>query len=141
MHRFRVSLAAAALAGAGLFGLSAAPAEASTVTVKLGITAGAYAPTGAACTLEVSPGANGMSVLGAAVAKGCIVSYQTTTYAGYGTFVRCVNEVCQVNEATTFWMMSENGVATSYGVDGFSAQDGDELTFTYTSWVAYLLGL
>ena len=124
-----LTLAAAAFAAA------APPAAASqTVRVTFGMSAGRYAPTGAACPLTVAAGANGLDVLDAAVAAHCIVSYSTVTYAGYGTFVTCINAVCG-NSGTgtlgTYWNMYENGGSTWYGVDGFSADEGDELAFAY----------
>jgi hypothetical protein len=117
---------------------TAAPAHAApTVTVSLAVSAGTYAPTGAACGLVVDAGADGVAVLDAAVAARCIVSYRTQTFPGFGTFVSCIDEVCgtALTGATgTYWNMSENGASTAYGVDGFSADAGDELGFAYRAY-------
>lgn len=127
----RIALAALVLAA------SSTPAHAAGVTVSLALSAGTYAPTGAACTVSVPAGADGIAVLDAAVAKACIVSYDTVTFSGFGTFVQCIDEVCG-NAGTgtvgTYWNMYENGVSTAYGVDGFSADNGDELGFSYRAF-------
>lgn len=113
---------------------AATPAQAANVTVTLSLSAARYAPTGAACTLSVPAGANGVTVLNAAVAKGCLVSYDTVTYPGFGTFVTCLDEVCgnaTAGSVGTYWNMYDNGVSTGYGVDGFTAANGDDLGFAY----------
>jgi hypothetical protein len=115
----------------------ATPAHAASVPVSLALSAGTHAPTGAACALSVPAGANGLAVLDAAVAQGCLVSYDTVTYPGFGTFVTCLDEVCG-NAGTgtvgTYWNMYENGASTWYGVDGFVADAGDELGFAYQAF-------
>jgi hypothetical protein len=113
------------------------PAHATTVTVSFGLSAGTYAPTGAACPLAVTSGANGIAVLNAAVAAHCLVSYDTVTYPGFGTFVTCLDSVCGealTGNAGTYWNMYENGVSTAYGVDGFTAANGKELVFAYQAY-------
>lgn len=127
--KLALPLAALALAAA------AVPAQADhTVTVTFALSAGRYAPTGAACPVVVDSGANGIAVLEAARARACIVSYATVTYPDFGTFVTCIDEVCgngTAGVAGTYWNMYENGVSTAYGVDGFTAGPGDELGFAY----------
>lgn len=121
--------------------LGAVPAHAAPVTVDFGLAAGAYAPTGAACQVSVPSGANGVVVLDAAVAKGCILSYDTTTFAGFGTFVRCVDEVCG-EEASgfflTYWKLYVNGRPATAGVDAFRATAGSSLVLSYTTWAGCL---
>lgn len=132
----KIRLLATALATFGAVAVSAVPAHASDVVVTFGVSAGTYAPTGAACPLTVPLGANGIAVLNAAVANGCITSYQAQSF-DFGTFVSCIDEVCGqtvAGTAGTYWNMYENGVSTFYGVDGFSADNGDELSFAYTAW-------
>jgi hypothetical protein len=123
------------LALAGLLALGATtPAQASDVTVRFALSAGTYAPTGAACELSVPEGASGLAVLDAAVARACIVSYATESYPEFGTFVTCIDFVCgQALTAThgTYWNMYDGGGSASYGVDGFVATDGAELGFAY----------
>ena len=126
-----------ALALAAVALTATAPAHADGVTVSLALSAGRYAPTGAACAVTVAAGDNGIAVLDAAKAKGCIVSYETVTYPGFGTFVTCIDAVCgsAVTGGTgTYWNMYENAVSTAYGVDGFVADAGDELGFAYKAY-------
>jgi imidazole glycerol phosphate synthase subunit HisF len=130
------TLAVALTAAASL--TAASPAHAApTVVVSLAISAGTYAPTGAACSLVVEAGADGVAVLDAAVAAHCIVSYQAQTFPGFGTFVSCIDEVCGsalTGTTGTYWNMYENGVSTAYGADGFGADAGDELGFAYRAY-------
>jgi hypothetical protein len=116
----------------------ATPAHAtSTVQVTFGVSAGAYAPTGAACPLTVIAGADGIAVLDAAQAAHCIVSYDTVSFGGFGTFVSCIDDVCGTaltGTVGTYWNMYENGASTAYGVDGFRAGAGDELMFAYQAY-------
>lgn len=122
-----------AAAAAIVVALVASPASAAQVTVRFGLSVGAYAPTGAACPVKVPAGANGVTVLKAAKAKHCILSYQLQSYPGLGRFVRCINGLCGIDRPIflTYWAMYENGGYTPYGVDGFRANAGDELVFTY----------
>ena len=126
-----LALAVTAVAFAGV------PAHAeSAVTVNLALSAGTYAPTGAACALSVSAGADGLAVLDAAVAAHCITSYETQSFP-FGTYVSCIDSVCAsvlTGNAGTYWEMTENGAATAFGVDGFSADSGDVLGFDYTGY-------
>jgi hypothetical protein len=109
------------------------PASAAQVTVRFGLSVGTYAPTGAVCPVKVPAGANGVVVLKAAKAKHCIVSYKLESYSGLGRFVRCINGLCGIDRPVflTYWAMYENGGYTPYGVDGFRANSGDELSFVY----------
>lgn len=120
----------------------AVPSYASSVAVTLKVTYGKpnlVSATGAECAVTVPAGSNGITVLQEAVAKGCISSYQTTTY-GNGNFVSCIDYVC--GAVATYWAMRENGTYTSYGVDGFTAEPGDVLWFAYEEFVTcYPLGI
>ena len=115
----------------------ATPAHAANVRIYLALSAGTYAPTGQVCALDVAQNADGIAVLDAAVAKHCIVSYATVSFGEFGTFVTCIDEVCG-NAGTgtigTYWNMYENGTSTGYGVDGFVADDNDELGFAYRAF-------
>ena len=113
--------------------LVASPASAAQVTVKFALSVGVYAPTGAACPVKVPAGSNGVAVLKAAKAKHCIVSYRLQRYPGLGRFVRCINGLCGIDRPVflTYWAMYENRGYTPYGVDGFKANQGDELAFVY----------
>ena len=132
-------IAGALAAAAALTFAFTIPSHASgTVNVQLALGAATTPVTGAACTLQVPAGANGLTVLDAAVAKKCIASYKASDF-GFGHFVECINEVCGAPAEAmyaTYWSMYENGAVTwDYGVDGFSAQEGDVLGFSYVSWL------
>jgi hypothetical protein len=138
--KFRL-LAAALVAATAT---TALPAHAAPVAVHFGTSAGTWAPTGLACTVFVEAGADGTTVLQAALAAHCIVSFHTQS-TSFGTYVDCIDLVCAapvtpvdgvpVTSATgTYWAMYENGAETGYGVDGFSADQGDDLTFAYTGY-------
>lgn len=133
--RIRLLTAALVAATATTVG-TAMPAHAAGVNVTFGLSAGTWAPTGAACSLFVEAGADGTAVLDAAVAAHCIVSYRATA-TSFGTYIECIDEVCAepaAPNAGSYWSMFENGAETGYGVDGFSAGEGDDLTFAYTGY-------
>ena len=138
----RLFLFAAALA-APLIPLAAAPARAATVTVDLQLSALTLNQAGAhtICPVQVAAGANGLAVLDAAKAAGCIVSY-TTAFGG--AFVDCINEVCSqylaasvagARTAGTYWAMYLNGGYTTFGVADYTASNGDALLFDYEHFV------
>ena len=133
----KVRLLSAALAAVALAGLPSAAHATGTVTVEFGLAAGTYAPTGVACPVTVAAGADGIAVLDAAQSAHCITSYQTVTFPGFGTFVTCIDDVCGealTGTTGTYWNMYENGASTAFGVDGFVADEGDELSFAYQAY-------
>ena len=133
----KARLLTAAFAAVAFCGVPSTAHAVDSVHVTFGLSAGTYAPTGAACSLTVPAGADGVTVLEAARAQLCIVSYRVTGFPGFGTFVECIDEVCgePVTSASgTYWNMYENGTSTSYGVDGFVADEGDDLTFAYQAY-------
>ncbi|MCA1834089.1 MAG: DUF4430 domain-containing protein [Actinomycetota bacterium] len=116
------------------------PAHASNVSLTLRVSPGdAASPVPIAqCPVSVPASADGIAVLDAATASHCISGYDTVTYAGYGTFVTCIDGICgQPNAQTpvdglaTFWHMFENKQSTSHGVDAYTAASGDVLEFSY----------
>ncbi len=133
--------------------LPAVAAEA-TVSVHLRVDVHTLAPL-RECDVTVPAGSNGRVVLAAAVAAGCIDSYEIREYS-FGGAVRCIDGVCwactpdataplvgRVGEVCpAYWAMLENGTYTAYGVDGFRAANGDVLQFSYEFlplWVTYFL--
>lgn len=139
-------IAATLLVVATAVGALPAGAASSTVPVTLRISAAEPATTAelATCTMTVADGADGITVLDAAVTAGCIDSYETQTYAGIGTFVRCIDGLCGAPDEAlnlTYWRMTENGSLTAYGVDDFTAESGDELGFSYTTWATCLTSI
>lgn len=130
MKRF-ISAAAFAVAAMAL------PAQAASVSVTLDLSA--LEPVAsvdyAACIVSVPEGANGIAVLGAAKASGCIKSYEVKD-TGFGPYVACIDGIC--DGAATYWRMTVNGGYTLYGVQEFSASAGKVLGFSYTQWVTCL---
>lgn len=136
----RKTLAALAATAAVTLGSSAPSHATATVNVQLAIGAVVGLPAGL-CNLQVPAGADGLAVLDAGIANDCIESYKTTTYDS-GAFVDCINDICGAPaEAAyiTYWGMFENGVATWYGVSDFTAEEGDVLGFSYTTWATFLV--
>jgi hypothetical protein len=117
-----------------------APAHATTVTVTLDVSRGyppAVVPV-AHCNVGVPVGADGIDVLNAGVASGCISSYQAPL-SQYGHYVTCINSDCEapagdptLHGTLLYWRISENGKPACVGVDGFTAAQGKVLGFTFT---------
>lgn len=126
----RLALAGALVAVAALGSL---PAHAGTVTVKFGLSAGAYAPS-EVCAVSVPADSNGIAVLDAAKAAHCIVSYVVE-----GGLVACIDEVCgwprePYSTAHLYWAMFLNGGYAQVGVEDYQAAAEDRLGFSYTRW-------
>lgn len=135
MRKARAILVIVAALGT-LITLSSAQA-AHPITVTLAVSTHAYPVKDSNCPVSVAHGVDGIAVLDAAKATGCITSYTTIEYPGLGTFVRCIDQRCgdgPQNQYLRYWAMRENCIYTSYGVDGFRADAGDELSFTYEPW-------
>lgn len=135
MHRLRAAVVTAAVSAVAVLGGAVTPAQAQDVTVKFGVSAGYWAPTGAICPVSVAPGADGVAVLNAALAKGCITSYDTVSFGGK-PFLSCLDGVCQQADGlVTFWAMFDSSpVPAEYGLAEFRADEGDELVFAYTNF-------
>ena len=117
-------------------GLLVQPAHAA-VSVTLRISSYTYALADVTCTLSVSQGADGVAVLTAGVEQLCIEGF-TTHQTSLGTYLDCIDDGTNGNRCgdpyptfLRFWSMRENCEPTGYGVDGFRAAAGDELSFTY----------
>lgn len=143
MRKMFPALAAPALLALGLSW--APPAHAAGVTLE--VSAANHAAVVKSCPVTVSDGANGIAVLNAAKASGCISGYTTRTFPGIGRYVACIDGICQATDGVapetdgfaTYWEMRENGSFTSYGIDGFTADAGDRLTLTYTNFATFLV--
>ena len=116
----------------------ASGASAASVDVKLHVSMGNRAAAKATCLVSVSAGADGVSVLQAAVATGCISSYKLENF-GFGDYVSCIDGICE--QVGTYWAMYENRAYTSYGIRGFRSDHGDELWFNYEQYVTCLTPL
>lgn len=98
----------------------------------------------ATCDVTVAKEASGIKVLDAAVATGCLDSYEKQDF-GFGAFVTCIDQVCGQDAPTwaipvptvwagSYWSMTVNDSPTIYGVSDFEAVGGEELGFSYTPY-------
>lgn len=134
---------------------TAVPAHADDVTVRFGVSAGHYAP--GTCSLSVAQGTNGLGVMDAAVAAGCIEGYEMD-----GAWLRCVTvaaePVCSdVHEdpfccGTLYWAIYEDlGAVAPHALADFSTGNAThsrllgqvpvahtELVLSLETWVACL---
>lgn len=120
-----------------------APAHAANVTVTLRIAVDHYYNPTNVCTLSVPANSDGVVLLDLAVFNGCIQSYQKTYYPQFGGyFIDCINGICNSSAPPfEFWAMRENlylagspsqiCASTEYGVSGYRAAAGEELSFTF----------
>lgn len=96
------------------------------------------APGTASCDVEVPTGADGGDVLDAAVAKDCIAGWDHQAYDG-ARFVVSIDRLrapgltCLAFAAgiCDWWEFSVNGETASFGIDDYSAEDGDVNRWLY----------
>ncbi len=136
MRKLALSVLVAVAAALGGVAFPARAAE--TIAVHLDVDALGVASL-AGCDVEVpaeADGIDGIDVLDAAVASGCIDSYDKEEYAPYGYFVTCINDICGqfAVAAGTYWALSENGAPSSTGASGLDLEDGDTIGFSYAAW-------
>lgn len=122
-----------------LAALALAPAAAGSGTVTVTLEVGEIyhlLPAEKTCDVQVAAGANAGDVLDAAVATGCISSWD---YASFGSerYVTCVDGECEGNG--NYWFFYENGVQTSYGIDAAESDEGDVFTFTLSPLAVFVL--
>jgi hypothetical protein len=115
---------------------SASPGAPSRVTVSLKVGLSSAGAPLAACDVVVTEGAGALAVMDAAVAAGCIKSYQgysNTDAWGYTwTRVTCINDICEGSPGLfqrTYWIQRANG--GSYFFYQFSASDGAVLDLAF----------
>lgn len=144
MRRMLIIALAVSMAGASLFTGPKAHAAGSVTVVLTTTGANGDAETAAACELDVPQGADGVALFDAAVADGCIDSYRTQTHPQFGTLVTCVDGVCDGADAfgvnCLFWVWFENGTFPPYGVDGYTADDGDVVSWVLEPFGSPALG-
>lgn len=113
-----------------------APASAADVAVGFQVSAGTAAPPGVPlsdCAVSVPSGANGVAVLDAAEAKGCIDSYSGSN-TEFGYFLECVNGIC--GTAVTYWALYLDDTFSNVGLSSYEARAGDEVEVSYQTWLA-----
>lgn len=144
-----VVLAAAALVGVTLPGTAASPSDTAEIdlvvethpTARAGLEASQApdaVPGTGECTVEVPEGADGGDVLDAAVDEGCIAEWSHDE-VGDDRFVTSIDNVrapglsCLAYSAGVcdWWEYHVNGETASYGIDEYSAEDGDTNRWLY----------
>lgn len=149
-----VVLAAGALVGVTLPGTATATtsdtAEVHLVvethlTARAGYDAGQApdaVPGTGECTVEVAEGADGGDVLDAAVDEGCIAGWDYDEFGG-DRFVTSIDRLrapglsCLAYSAglCDWWEYHVNGETASYGIDEYSAEDGDTNRWLYRNTI------
>lgn len=146
------------LAFAAVLTLLAVPTTASAATVSLTVEthatdraglapadAPAPVPGTASCTVEVSDGADGGEILDQATEDGCIAGWDYDEFDGEGRFVTaidrwqapgytCLALIAGV-PACDWWEHHVNGEPASFGIDGYSAEDGDDVRWLYRNTI------
>lgn len=144
------SLVAAALVATAAAPLSNAELAPSDATVAFWAD---FVPTGGQaladrCQLTLPAGADGVAVLDAAVAAGCIDGYTLTPF-GNDVFLECVDgagpkpEICTVCPppflACAYWALYYDGFYASEGLRGFHAGEERELGLSFEAFPASLV--
>ena len=129
-----------AVLAAACISSGAVPAQASVVTVTVEVSHIVHRPgTDLACEVAVPEGSNGIAVLDAAVQAGCITSYETAEFEGFGRYITCVDGLCQVaGGLVAYWALFFDDEFAQTGIEGFEAAVGREIELTFTSlncWV------
>lgn len=117
------------------------------VNVTLKVAEGSYYLNKVTCPVTVLESADGVAVLEAAKASGCISSYELVHFS-FGAFVNCIDGVCTDPPPTylRYWAMRDYGPEiysggphrcdpTSYGVSDYQAFEGGQLSFTFETFV------
>jgi len=123
------------------------PAQAAgSVTVTLDVSIADDGVDHAVCDVAVPTGSDGFNVLDAAVAAGCIDSYDAIDFGGaYGRFLTCIDEICGQDAPTwalpvpvayvgTTWNFTIDDAYASVGLETYVAHAGDELGLTYATY-------
>lgn len=114
----------------------AAPAHATGgVTVRFDATILDAAPL-AGCDVTVAAGSNVGDVLDQAVADGCISSWESKSFPGFGRYVTCIESVCE--QVPTYWAFYVDGAYATEGIDSTIVAEGASYSFDYTQWVVQL---
>jgi len=134
------------LVGAALV-LAAVPMSADatpTVTVHLDVDLAFRTVAVGDCDVTVDAGSDGVAVLDQAVVDGCIDSYKSEHFPGFGAFVTCINDICQTPDETlnaVFWMVYLDGEASDVGISKMSfSEAGHVLGFSYEPWAPCFVG-
>lgn len=135
---FFVPRVAASLLTLALVFAPVAGRAATNVPVTLRSATLAYANADVVCQVSIPAGSNGLVVLDAAVAKGCVKKYETTTF-GTGKFLQCLDDGINGNRCgdpgpgyLRYWAFREDcNYVQDHGLEGFVATANKELSLTY----------
>jgi len=115
-------------------GIGVVPAAHATTTVHLDVSIATVVPQ-ASCDVSVPDNANGVAVLDAAVASGCIDSYEVREDG----FLTCINQLCGAPDEAlniTYWAIYVDGAYASKGIRDLTfPTDGTTLGLSYETWV------
>lgn len=96
----------------------------------------ASAPAYKTCDVVVAEGASVADVLDRAAASGCISSWESASYPGFGRYVTCLDGICET--PATYWAFYVGGGYSLTGIDATPARDGETYQFTYEQWAVQL---
>lgn len=96
------------------------------------------------CDVQVPVEADGAAVLDAAVEKDCIVEWDHEEFDG-ARFVTSIDRLrapgltCLAFAVgiCDWWEFSVNGQTAGYGIDGYTAEDGDQIDWLYRNTMGY----
>lgn len=121
-----------------LFPLAAVPfASAADVTVTLQIDLVHRAtPSYKECDVTLPAGSTVGALLDQAAADGCISSWESSSFPGFGRYVTCLDGLCE--QIVTYWAFYVNGHYASAGIDDTPVTAGSTYTFVYEQWAVQL---
>ena len=132
---------------AAIAAFATVPAHAvGPVTVTLDVSLGDDVADYAVCDVAVPAGSDGFVVLDAAIASGCIDSYDAIDFGGaYGRFLTCIDGICgqdaptwalpvPVAYAGTTWNFTIDDAFASVGLETYEVHAGDEVGLTYAPY-------
>lgn len=117
----------------------AAPANAAEETVVATLVVDLVHPTlpdQRSCDVVVPAGSNVGDLLDAAVDQGCLSSWESSSFPGFGRYVTCIDGICE--QVVTFWAFRVDGAFSNSGIDATPVLAGSSYQFTYEQWPAPL---
>lgn len=84
------------------------------------------------CSVTVADGTNVGGLLDAAVAAGCLESWEAASFPGFGRYVTSIDGIPET--AATYWAFYVDGAYSDYGIDDTTVLDGHTYEFQYEQW-------
>jgi hypothetical protein len=103
-----------------------------TVTLQVGTYAGNHRD----CAVTVPAGSNVGDVLDQAVEDGCLLSWSSQEFPGYGRYVDCIDYVC--GALLTYWAFYVDGGYANFGIDATIVEPGATYGFRYEQFLVPL---